>query len=309
MRFDDEAELDPSQVEDIRAAGSEQDGRGPGCRGLWFGGPGGGCLLALLAIGALFIFEANPLQFIEGEPRPTSARPQPSLPLRTTSDLAARCRTGADADQSQDCRIVGVVNSVQAYWTREFRRRGERYEQAKTVLFSLGVNTACGYADTAAGPFYCPMEQKVYLDLTFFSTLQRDFGTAGGPFAQAYVIAHEYGHHVQNLTGTLNRVGGDRYGATSGSVRLELQADCFAGVWAKNAVDTGFYQGPFTEEDITEALNAAAAVGDDTIQRRTEGRVNPDGFTHGTSVQRERWFGTGYQTGDPRRCDTFSGAI
>ncbi|WP_204030650.1 KPN_02809 family neutral zinc metallopeptidase [Sinosporangium siamense] len=310
MQFDDEAKLDPSQVEDVRATGPKRGGGGmPGCGTVPFTGKGGGCLLGLFALAAVFVFTVDPLRFLGDDPTSSPSPARPSTPVHSTGDLASRCRTGADADQSEDCRAVGVVNSVQAYWNRLFNERGQAYSPAKTVLFSRSVNTACGYADASVGPFYCPGDQRVYLDLLFFNTLQRDFGAAGGPFAQAYVIAHEYGHHIQNLTGTMNRVGGDRQGATSGSVRLELQADCYAGVWAKKAVDTGFYRVPFTREDIAEALNAASAVGDDTIQERVQGRVDPEGFTHGTSAQRERWFSTGYETGDPRRCDTFSGVI
>lgn len=309
MQFDDDAKLDPSQVEDVRAGGREPRGGGrmPGGCSLPIGGKGGGCLLLVLAVAALFVFRIVPTPFTGDSEQQQEA---PTTQASPSGNLAARCKTGADADQSEDCRIVGTVNSIQSYWTRAFQERGGKpYSPARTVLFSRAVNTACGAADSAVGPFYCPGDRKVYLDLAFFDTLQRDFGAQGGPFAQAYVIAHEYGHHAQNLLGTMNRVGQDRQGATSGAVRLELQADCYAGVWAKQAVDTGFYSEAFTQSDIDQALSAAAAVGDDSIQRRTRGRVTPDAFTHGTSRQRKKWFTVGYESGDPKRCDTFSGSI
>ncbi len=226
------------------------------------------------------------------------------------SDLSAECRKGSDADQSENCRVVGVVNSVQAYWRDVFAEGGgEPYRVAKTVLFTEAVSTGCGRAGSEVGPFYCPADQQVYLDLSFFQVLESRFGAKGGPFAQAYVIAHEYGHHVQTLLGTDRRVGNDREGARSGGVRLELQADCFAGAWARNAVDTGFYERPFTSADIQEALDAAAAVGDDRIQERAQGTVNPEKWTHGSSRQRVDWFKVGYEGGDPARCDTFSAEI
>ncbi|MGR6913514.1 KPN_02809 family neutral zinc metallopeptidase [[Actinomadura] parvosata] len=321
MQFDDDKPLDPSQVEDVRASGPRPGGGGFGGGG--FGGmPGGcalpiggrgGCLLLLLAVGAMFLFGIVPTPFTGDQGGQQGGGRQPGAPpaASPSGNLAERCRTGADADQSEDCRVVGTVNSIQAYWRQAFQERGRKeYTPAKTVLFSQAVETGCGAADSAVGPFYCPADRKVYLDLTFFDTLQRDFGAEGGPFAQAYVIAHEYGHHVQNLLGTMNRVGRDNLpGADSSSVRLELQADCYAGVWAQNAVKTGFYREPFTRHDINQALSAAAAVGDDSIQRRTQGLVTPDAFTHGTSRQREKWFSTGYESGDPLRCDTFAGGI
>ncbi|GAA4052728.1 KPN_02809 family neutral zinc metallopeptidase [Nonomuraea soli] len=310
MQFDDDAKLDPSQVEDVRASGGRPGPRGgggmPGGCAIPIGGKGG-CLLLVLAVAALFLFKLVPTPFTDSPEQP----PQPSAQGgQAGGNLADRCRTGADADQSEDCRIVGTVNSIQSYWKQAIDARGRTtYTPAKTVLFSNAVRTACGAADSNVGPFYCPGDQKVYLDLSFFNTLQSQFGAKNGPFAQAYVIAHEYGHHVQNLLGTMNRVGNDRRGANSAAVRLELQADCYAGVWANNAVRTGFYSEPFTQADIDEALQAAAAVGDDSIQRRTQGMVVPDSFSHGTSAQREKWFSVGYQSGDPSRCDTFTGAI
>ncbi len=219
-----------------------------------------------------------------------------------SSDLAASCQTGADANQREDCRIVGVINSIQAYWSEHV----DGYRNAQTVFFTDGVNTGCGGASSAVGPFYCQNDRTVYIDLGFYQQLRDDFGAKGGPFAEAYVIAHEYGHHVENVLGVFARHRSDgRAGEQGTSVRLELQADCLAGRWAQGAVATGFIE-DLSRQDIADGLDAAAAVGDDRIQEKVNGQVDPESFTHGSAAQRQKWFMKGYEGTSNEACDTFA---
>jgi predicted metalloprotease len=225
----------------------------------------------------------------------------------------SQCRTGADANRDAQCRVIGTVNSVQAYWATELPRHGTAYSPANTVLYSGSTQSRCGTASNQVGPFYCPLDRKVYIDASFFNELTSRFGADDGALAQEYVVAHEYGHHVQDLLGVLDAAQSDPQGADSGAVRVELMADCLAGVWARHATETKDAQGdaflaPLTRKDIASALSAASAVGDDRIQRAAQGRVTPESWTHGSSAQRQKWFTTGYQNGALDSCDTLHAA-
>ncbi len=295
MTFDPNASLDPSEVTDARGGGFGGLG-GFGGRGMMIGG-GSGIGLILVIAYLLLGGSLNDLAGGTGAGYGDVGGPAAS----GISD----CRTGAQANQREDCRIVGYVDSVQKFWSDEFAASNQQYQPAKTVLFTGQMQTGCGTASTQVGPFYCPADGLVYLDLGFFDQLRTQFGATGGSLAQGYVIAHEYGHHVQDLLGALGN-GQTTQGATGTSVRIELQADCYAGVWAHNATSTGYLE-PITNAQIADALNAAAAVGDDRLQKEFQGRVNPETWTHGSSAQRQHWFTTGYQSGSPNACDTFSG--
>lgn len=221
-----------------------------------------------------------------------------------SADSGAPVQASPEEEQMVDF-VNAVARDTQAVWLRLL---GNRYRQSKVVLFRDATQTGCGFGEAATGPFYCPADQLVYLDLSFFAELSRRFG-APGDFAQAYVIAHEFGHHVQNLLGLNERVGGDRQGPSSAAVALELQADCFAGVWGHEAAQGGRFEVGKVQldpGDAEEALRAAAAIGDDRLQKMSTGRVAPENFTHGSSAQRVEWFRRGMQSGDARRCDAFA---
>ena len=283
MDFDDDARLGRGRVQDRR-------GRGSGGGRLAVGGGAGGIVVLLLAL----VLGVSPSDLTGGSG---------AAPAQSGSDLADTCKTGADANASADCQVLAVVDSVEEYWGTTLTG----YTSTQTVLFTDSVSTGCGDATSAVGPFYCPADDTVYLDLEFFGALRTKFGAQGGEFAQAYVIAHEYGHHVQDLLGTTARVeaSGDREGPTSDSVRLELQADCYAGTWANHAEQTRLVT-DITDADIADGLDAAAVIGDDRIQEKFSGRVDRETWTHGSSEQRVRWFRAGYAAGDPAACDTFA---
>jgi uncharacterized protein len=291
MRFRPQARLDPSQVQDARGRGGLPGG------GLAVGG--GGLGVVGIVIYLLFTLLSNgsggPLGGLDGSTIAT----QP--PGRV---LGSACRTGSDANTREDCRIVGYINSIQRYWAGAVKG----YTISKTVFYSGSDDTGCGRATSDVGPFYCPVDRKVYIDLGFFDELRTRFGGSSGPLAQAYVLAHEYGHHVQDELGILDRIGNDRQGPQSAAVRSELQADCFAGVWAHHAAQTGYLTN-ITNADVRDALSAAASVGDDRIQASTRGQVNPETWTHGSAAQRDTWFAAGYGSGDPNRCDTWHNPV
>jgi hypothetical protein len=288
MTFRPDVDLDPGQVTDRRGRRVRGGGIAIG------GGLGGLVLVAVVLLMGGNLGDLGGLGVGPAEQGPVG------------SQRAAECRTGADANERVDCRIVGAVNSLDAYWSDAFDPTGGGYARPGTVLFSDAVDTACGGATSAVGPFYCPLDQTIYIDLGFYDDLETRFGAEGGPLAEMYVIAHEYGHHVQNLLGSLD--AGRDAGAERGAVRTELQADCYAGVWVVNAVDTGFLQ-PITREQLDQALDAAAAIGDDRIQERMQGQVDPHTWTHGSAEQRQEWFVTGYENGSADACDTFEAEI
>ena len=289
MTFKPDVNLDPGRVRDVR-------GRRVRGGGLAVGGG-----LGTLVIVALILLTGGDLGDVIGG---LGAAPVQEGPIG--SQLINECETGADANQRQDCRLLGAVQSLDAYWSETFTASGEAFQKPGVEIFSDGVNTQCGAASSAVGPFYCPLDQTIYLDLGFYDDLESRFGAEGGPFAEMYVVAHEYGHHIQNLLGFLEQ--GRDTGAGGGAVRVELQADCLAGAWGANAVETGFLE-PLTREQIAQALNAASVIGDDRIQEQTQGQVNPETWTHGSSEQRQEWFSNGLEAGSIDGCDTFNADI
>jgi predicted metalloprotease len=283
-----------TNIRDVRGSGGLGGGFGGGFGGGLGRGPvvvrragGGGIGMILVLIIIAWLFGLNPLELLSGGPVGTSPQGQ----------------RGAQSEVSDQMRdfVATVLADTEDTWTQIFARAGEDYPEPTLTLFSGGVNSACGFASAATGPFYCPADQNLYVDLSFYGELRDRFG-APGDFAQAYVLAHEVGHHVQNVLGILKQTQGQ---GNEMSVRTELQADCFAGVWAHHTNQRGLLE----EGDVQEALNAAAAVGDDAIQQRTQGYVVPESFNHGSSEQRAEWFNRGFRDGIIEGCDTFSGDV
>ncbi|MEV6300815.1 neutral zinc metallopeptidase [Actinoplanes sp. NPDC051861] len=298
MELNERADIDTSQIEDGRRSGG-----GGGLGGLPIGGGGLAGIVVTLVIALVGgYFGINTLGGGGGESTGTQLNCSEEQKL-----------------QLLECRNALYVTSIQDYWTDQLPASfGEQYVPARTHIFSQAVNTACGSADSGVGPFYCPADDKVYIDLTFYQVLSKELG-APGEFAQPYVLAHEYGHHVQDVLGTeaemRRRQQRDPDNANEESVKLELQADCYAGAWANAAANTEDKDGDkifksLTEQDIQQGIDTAGKIGDDALQKRGGGEINPEQFTHGTSAQRQQWFKVGYDSGDPKQCDTFkAGAI
>ncbi|MPQ98362.1 hypothetical protein GB931_10620 [Modestobacter sp. I12A-02628] len=306
MRYNEGIDLDTSDVQDRRGGGG---GFGGG-RGVAVGGGGLG-LVGLVVVVLIQVLGGGDGGTGTGTGGNGLSGTLGGLSQGQTADntqLEQQCQDSGDANTSLDCAIAADIDSIQDYWEQTL----QGYQRTETVFFSDQVQTSCGGATSGSGPFYCPADQLVYIDLTFFDTLRTDFGAEGGLFVDAYVLAHEYGHHVQNLMGTNQQVQQGETGPTSGTVRLELQADCYAGTWANHAETVPDESGrpliaEITDDDIARALDAAGRIGDDFIQENLGGgTVDQDSFTHGSSEQRQKWFTTGYQTGDPARCDTFA---
>ena len=281
MTFNDNANIDPSKV--------SRRGR----TGLAIGGGGG-----LLVVGLFILSQVLGVDLtgLAGGGQPQQGQ----------DESLSECDTGAEANASIDCRMAGAADSLDTYWATQV----DGYASTNIVLFEGQVSTGCGTASSAVGPFYCPPDQTIYIDTAFFGQLTDRFGASGGSLAQMYVVAHEWGHHIQNIVGFMDGLDLQDTGPTSDAVRLEVQADCFAGAWVGAASTIVDGQGvtflePVTDQQIQDALSAASAVGDDSIQEATQGQVTPETWTHGSSEMRQRWFMTGYE-GGPNACDTFA---
>jgi predicted metalloprotease len=285
--------------EDSRIGGGKVSHRG---RNTAIGLGGGGLgVLAIVLISQLVGFDLTGLL---GGGQPSQQEGEP----------IANCETGADANESIDCRIAFAAESLDTYWADTLPEFDAAYRTTSIVIFEGQTNTGCGAASSAVGPFYCPADETIYLDTSFYELLRTQFGSSGGSLAEMYVIAHEWGHHIQNVTGIMNGLDLQDSGPTSDGVRLEVQADCFAGAWVgaastiKDANGVTFLE-PVTREQIADALSAASAVGDDRIQESTQGQVTPETWTHGSSEMRQQWFVAGYE-GGPNACNTFdAGAL
>ena len=285
MTFNDNAKIDPSRV--------SRRGRNTG---IAVGG-GGFLVIGLFILSQLLGVD---LTGLAGGGQPQGGGSDEPL---------TQCDTGSEANASIDCRMAGAADSLDTYWAKELPSLGAEYHSTNIILFTDQTSTGCGGATSAVGPFYCPADETIYIDVAFFDELRSRFGSSGGPLAEMYVVAHEWGHHIQNITGIMSGLNLQDTGPSSDAVRLELQADCFAGAWVGAAPSIKDENGvsflaPVTDAEIRDALSAAAAVGDDRIQSSTSGQVNPEAWTHGSSESRQKWFATGFQ-GGPDACNTF----
>jgi predicted metalloprotease len=306
MEFDESDQADLSQIEDRRGGGGGMFG---GLRGgpIAIGTGGLGIIGVIITLVLSFLgqggggvpgFDPNSVSNIDA----TAPSAGPS------SELSTSC-TGVTSGSNNEQFISCVNTNIQKFWSDLFAQAGQRYIETDVVLFSGGTQSGCGAASSSTGPFYCPLDRKVYIDLDFFDVLASSLGGPNTDFAQAYVLAHEIGHHLQTILGTEAQVRDAQQRNPSQrnslSVRLELQADCYAGVWGHSA----FEAGKVADAEIDDAIAAAGSVGDDRIQKSTTGRVNPESFTHGSSAQRQEWFRKGFESGNPDLCDTFAGGI
>jgi len=307
VRFNPKARLDRSRVRDVGGGAGGGLG-GPGMRipipgGIAGRGGVGGLILVVAVVVIGLVTGVNPF---------SGSNPYSASRLSDAEDSGRydHCETGEDANEDHDCARVAIENSLTDYWDSEL---GGKFRAIETLTtFSGSVSTGCGGADSSVGPFYCPADDSIYLDTTFFDqVLEEQLGGPDGGFVEFYVLAHEYGHHISNLLGFMEQVRTQETGPTSPGVRLELQADCYAGMWAHHATTTEDEAGQvliedLTQEDIDLAIEAAEAVGDDRIQRKTQGQVNEESWTHGSAGQRKHWFLVGYEQGSLDDCDTFS---
>ena len=282
MTFNDDARINSSKVKR---------------RGRTTGVAAGGGIVGILAVFLIAQFTGFDISPFLGEPA-------------GDDQTVAECEniSGEEANKTVQCRMAGASLAIDEYWAGEV----DGYVSPEFILFTGSTSTGCGNATSASGPFYCPSDQTIYVDTDFYAELTTRFGANGGPLAEMYVLAHEWGHHIQNISGTMNGLDFQTTGPTSDGVRLELQADCFAGAWVRSATESDDENGvpylePVSDQDIADALSAAAAVGDDRIQESTQGEVSPETWTHGSSEQRQKWFLAGYTNG-PTACDTFAAA-
>ena len=297
MSFNENVQIDAGRA---RSGG----GGGLGGRGIAIGG-GGGLLAVLLAIFAPGLAEQLGIDTGGGSVGQSQYQQQTGSGGQSQPLSDEECASGADANQNTDCRVIATTEAADEFWGEYLAQFSDiQWRQPQLTLFQGGVSTGCGSASSATGPFYCPADESMYFDTAFFDTLQTDFGAEGGPLAEEYIVAHEYGHHVQQVTGYLQHSKDGTTGPTSGAVRAELQADCFAGIWARHASDRF---GTIEPGDIDEAVNAARAVGDDMLQRSAGRTPMPDSFTHGSAAERSEWLRRGMDSGELVHCDTFAG--